>query len=157
MCCLLYVSSFLGAFPSYLLPQHPIGCSGTIIVNTDPHTENGSHWLAIRLQSQSHSSYYFDSYGLHPIIPSIHSFIRRTSIVWDYSALQLQGPINTVSGRYCCLFALHTDRGYTSKQFFGLFRAATADKLVSDMFELEFGPLRRMSRGGQCSGSRNTA
>ena len=46
MCCLRYVGSFLGVFPSDLLPGHSIARSGTLIVNTDPHTESGSHWLA---------------------------------------------------------------------------------------------------------------
>ena len=155
MCFLRYVLSFLGVFPSDLLPQHFIARSGTVIVNTDSHTESGSHWLAVHFQPRSHSSYYFDSYALPPYIPSIQSFLRRNSSVWDYNTVQLQGPTSTVCGKYCCLFALYMDRGYTPKQSV-ILATATADKLVSDMFESEFGPLRGMSRGGQCSGSRDT-
>ena len=146
MCCLRYVGSFLGVFPSDLLPGHSIARSGTLIVNTDPHTESGSHWLTIHFQSKSHSSYYFDSYGLPPYIPSIQSFIRRNCSVWDYNTVRLQGLTSTICGKYCCLIALYMDRGYTPKQFVGLLATATADKLVSDMFESEFGPLRNMSR-----------
>ena len=51
MCCLRSVGSFLGVFPSDILPQLNIARSGTLIVNTDPHTDSGSHWLAIHLQS----------------------------------------------------------------------------------------------------------
>ena len=69
---------FLGVFPSDLLPQQPIAPSGTIIVNTEPHTEGGSHWLAIHLQSRPHSSF-FDSYGLPPFIPSNHLKIGTAS------------------------------------------------------------------------------
>ena len=156
MCCLRYVSSYLGVFPSDLLPQHFIARSGTLVVNTDPHTESGSHWIAIHFQPRSHSSYYFDRYGLPPYIISIQSFLRRNSSVWDYNAVQLQGPTSTVCAKYCCLFALDMDRGYTPKQFVGLLATASADKLVADMFESEFGPLPDISRGGQCSGSRNT-
>ena len=154
MCCLRYVGSFLDVFPSDLLPEHSIARSGTLIVNTDPHTESGSHWLAIHFQSKSHSSYYFDSYGLPPYIPSIQSFIRRNCSVWDYNTVQLQGLTSTICGKYCCLFALYMDRGYTPKQFVGLLATATADRLLSDMFKLEFGPIRNMSRGGQCSCSK---
>ena len=111
--CLMYVISFLGVFPSDLLPRHSIARSGTVIVNTDPLTESDSHWLAIHFQSRSLCSYYFDSYGLRPFIPSIDSFIRRNSIVWDYNSVQLQGHTSTVCGKYCCLFALYMDRGYT--------------------------------------------
>ena len=156
MCSMRYVCSFLGVFPSDLLPQHFIARSGTLIMNTDPHTESGSHWLAINFQPRSHSSYYFYSYSLPPYIPSIQSFLRRYSSVWDYNTVQLQGPTSTMCGKYCCLFALHMDWGYRPKQFVGLLATATADKLVSDMFESEFVPLRDMSRGVQCNGRRDT-
>ena len=149
MCCLRYMRSFLGVFPSDLLPQTPVAQSGTLIVNTDPHTKGGSHWLAVHLQSRC-LSYYFDSYGLPPFIPSIQSFINRNCIVWDYNAIQLQGPSSTVCGKYCCLFTLYMDRVYIPRQFVGLLTTEEADKVVSDMFASEFRPLRRLSRGGQC-------
>jgi len=44
------VNSFLGVYASDLLPRS-IGQTGTIIVNTDPHTEKGSHWQAIYFQN----------------------------------------------------------------------------------------------------------
>ena len=154
MCCLWYVCSFLGVFLSDLLPGHSNARSGILMVNTDPHTESGSNWLAIHFQSKSHSSYYFDSYGLRPYIPSIQSFIRRNCSVWDYNTVHLQGHTSTICGKCCCLFVLYMGRRYTSKQFVGLLATATADKVVSDMFVLEFWPLRNMSRGGQFSCSK---
>ena len=156
MCCLRSVGSFLGVFPSDLLPQQPIARSGTFFVNTDPHTKSGSHWLAIHLQSRSHSSFYFDSYGLPPFIPSIQSFLHRNSIVRNYNTVQLQGPTCTVCGMYCCLIALYINRGYTPIQFVRLLTTASADRVVSDMFASEFGPLRGLSRGGQCCCIRST-
>jgi hypothetical protein len=81
---------------------------------------------------------------------SIHSYITHNCSVWDYNRIQLQGPTSTVCGKYCCLFALYTDRGYTPKQFVALIDIATADKQISHMFEREFGRLHRVPRGGQC-------
>jgi hypothetical protein len=46
------------------------------------------------------------------------------------------------------------DKGYTQQQFAGILATTDADKLVSEMFETEFGSLRNMSRGGQCNVSR---
>ena len=123
---------------------------------SDPNTEYGSHWLAIHFESKSHPSYYFDFYGLPLYIPAIQSFTRRNCSLWDYNSVQLQGPTSTVCGKYCCFFALYLGRGYSPKQFVGLLARATADKLVSEMFDWEFGPLRNISRGWQCSGSRTT-
>ena len=81
MCCLRYVGSFLGVLRSDLLPRDCIALFGTLIVNSDPHTQSGSHWLAIHFQAKSHSSYYFDSCGPPPYIPSMQSFIRRNCSV----------------------------------------------------------------------------
>ena len=71
-CTLNNVKSFLGAFASDLL--HSITRPSTVIVNTDAHTQSGSHWLAIRLEPSSSTAFYFDSHGLSPNIHDIQSF-----------------------------------------------------------------------------------
>jgi hypothetical protein len=86
----------LGVFASDMLPKYPITRSGTLIVNTEPHTESGSHWLAIHLQLLSSRLYYFDSYDLRPYISAIQSLINHNCTVWDYNTLQLQGSTTTV-------------------------------------------------------------
>jgi hypothetical protein len=121
LCTLRSVKSFLGVFPSDLLPPHTIKRCGTIIINTDPHTESGAQWLALRLDSRSSHPYYFDSYGIPPFLPSIQAFLRRNCTVCVYNSVQLQGLTSTVCGKYCCLFALYVDRGYAPKQFAALF------------------------------------
>jgi hypothetical protein len=86
LCTLRDVKSFLGIFPSDLLTR-TITQPGTIIVNCDPHTEDGSHWLAINFQPNSCSGFYFDSYELRPYIPSIRSLLKRTCPVWNLNAV----------------------------------------------------------------------
>ena len=112
LCTLRNVETFLGVYASDLLPR-TITQPGTIIVNTDPHAERVPHWLAIDFQPKSYSSCYFDSYGLFPHIPSIHSLLKRTCSVWDFNTIQLQGLTISVCGKYCCLFALYVDRGFS--------------------------------------------
>ena len=140
MCCLRYAGSFLGVFISDPLPQQPIARSSTLIVNTDPYTESGSHWLTIHLQSRSHIYFFFDIYGLPPFIPSIQSFINRNIILRNYNTVQLQGPTSTFCGKYRCLFAMYMDRGYKRRQFVGLLTTASTDRAVSVMFASEFVP-----------------
>ena len=147
------VKSFLGVFPSDLLP-HSVTQPCTVIVNTDAHTHSGSHWLAIRIEPRSSEAFYFDSYGLSPNIHDIQSFLRRNCIVLNYNTVQLQGPMSIVCGKYCCLFALYMDRGYTGKQFVGLFTPDLADRQVEQFFTSEFGSLRGVSRGGLCCTNR---
>ena len=92
----------------------------------------------------------FHSYGLPPVLPNIVALLRRTCTVCEYNATKLQRLTSTVCGKYCCLFALYMDRGYTPKQFVGLFDGAIADRQVNWLFASEFVPLRKHSRGGQC-------
>jgi len=61
--------------------------------------------------------------------------------------------MSTVCGKYCCLFAMYMDRGYTGKQFVG-FTPGLADQQVEQLFASEFGSLRGVPRGGLCCTSR---
>jgi len=60
--------SFLEVFLSDLVPL-PIKKSGTVIIKTDPHTESGSHLLAIYFQPKSSNAFYFDYYDLSHLLP----------------------------------------------------------------------------------------
>jgi len=149
LCNLRDVKSFLGVYPSDILPNS-IVWSGTVIINAEPHTEKGSHWLAIHFEPKASSAYYFDSYGISPIVPALHAFLKRNCTVWVYNTVQPQGLTSSVCGQYCCLFALYMDKGYTPKQFVGLLKANIADQQIKKLFSSEFGPLQKKSHGGQC-------
>jgi len=115
------VSSFFDVFPSDLLPHSVARNASTFIVNADPHTEGISHWLAVHFRPKSSRAYYFDSYGILPLLPSFQAFIKRNSKAWGYNRRQLQGLTTDVFGKYCCLFALYMDRSYTPQQLISLF------------------------------------
>ena len=144
-----------GVFPSDLLPRS-IAHACTVIIYADPHTEKGSHWLAVLFLPKSSTAYYFDSYGMPPTsVPTIHEFIRRNCTVWDYNRRQLQGLTSNVYGKYCCLFALYAGRGYAPRQIVGPLNAGEdSDRQIERTFLAEFGtPLRPGRRCGQCSRS----
>ena len=143
LCKIKAVPSFLGVYPSDILPPS-ITRSANLIVNTDPHTASGTHLLAIHLQPRTYTGYFSDSYGLPTLIPSIATFMRRMCSVWEYNTT------SKVCGQYCCLFVIYIHRGYSPRQFVGLFDPATADRLISRLFASEFGALRTKRRGGHC-------
>jgi len=122
------------------LPQS-LSQSGTVIINADRHTENGSHWLAVHFRTKTLGAYYFDSYGFLPLVIDIQAFIRRNSTVSNYNKRKLQGLTSNVCGKYCCLFALYTDQGYTPQQFDGRFDAEGADGQTDRLFASAFGLL----------------
>jgi hypothetical protein len=149
ICILRNVRSFLGVYPSDLLP-YSIKQAGTVIINTDPHTQK-SH---IGLRFISNPDPPVDIISIHtaspPFIPTIQSFLRRNCTVWDYNTVQLQVLRSTICGHNCCLFALYMDRGITPKQFVGLFISDIADRQITELFASEFGSLSQLPRGGQC-------
>jgi len=75
LCTLRNLYSFL--LSDLLSTERPILKPSTIIVIADPHTEGGSHLIAIRFKPRSSSAYYFDAYGIIPLLPSIQTFIRH--------------------------------------------------------------------------------
>jgi len=63
----------------------------------------------------------------------------------------MQGLSTDVCGKYCWLFTLYMNRGYTPQQFILLFNACNAaDRQVERLFTAEFGA--QMPRGvwSQC-------
>jgi hypothetical protein len=110
------VHSFLGVYPSDILPLDKINQTGTIILNSNPHTEDVSDWLAIKIEPRSSTSIYFDSYGLSPFVPAIQSFLRRTCTIWEYNKTQLQG-LTTDCGHYCWVYFVSL---FVFPNYFGL-------------------------------------
>jgi len=149
-CTLRDVPSFLGVYPSDLLTRI-VHRTGTLIINADPHTKEGSHRLAIHLQTLLSGASYFDSYGSPPSDPNILSFIKRNAAIWGYNSIPLEGPTSVVCGQYCCLFARYMDKRITPLEFARLFPAdGSADKQAVEMFQDHFVPICGTPRGGQC-------
>ena len=148
ICSLKNVKSFLGVYTSDLLPHSIHQEAGTVILNTDLHTQEGKHWLAIHFQQKSSTAFYFHSYG-HPPPSDLNvlSFLKRKCTVWNYNTTSLQGPTSVVCGHFCCLFALYMDEGYTPQKFLRLFTPGIADRQVVLLFTRNFGSLCGTPRG----------
>ncbi len=92
-----------GVFPSDKLPAQINGpCA--LIVNFDPATMPGSHWVAIFINCQGVAEY-FDSYGQPPTVTSIQTFLKGFHRC-RFNKKRLQGPFSSVCGHYCIYFAI---------------------------------------------------
>ena len=98
---------YLSTFPSDLIPKLPKPNS-CFISNTDPHTEKGQHWVAFYTDALLRS-YYFDSYGLPPLVPNYIRFLHKAK-EWDYNKKQLQRLYSTNCGEHCIRFLIETCR-----------------------------------------------
>jgi hypothetical protein len=87
LCKLRDVGSFLGVFPSDLLP-HLFTLPGMLIIYTDGHTQSGTHWHAINIQLASYTSFYVVPFGLLPSAVVAHFIpdsLRRNCAVFDHN------------------------------------------------------------------------
>jgi len=73
----------------------------SVIMNLEPHTESGSHWVAVYFGSKY--AYYFDPFGMPPP-PEIERFIHRYSKPMAYESSDLQELTSSKCGQYCFYF-----------------------------------------------------
>lgn len=108
------------------------------VVNLDPDSKPGSHWVAISIDSNGLGEY-FDSYGRNA--SSYHkSFLARNCHNWYYNSKILQNYFTTVCGEYCLVYLYFKFKGLSMKTFLNLFTEETMfnDLLVREMFNSIF-------------------
>lgn len=71
-----------------------------IIVNTDPSSQDGTHWTAIYLHRNG-SGEFFDSFGRAPDKPVKRFLDRHASNGWSYNIRTVQALFSTLCGAYC--------------------------------------------------------
>ena len=107
---------FKGVFPSDKLPKTKMHKPSCIIVNTDPSSKPGTHWVAIYFPKTGNAEY-FDSFGMQPKIKSILKFISFNSKKYTFNRTQLQNVFSIVCGNYCCEYLLHRCMGKSKSSF----------------------------------------
>ncbi len=119
---LKFCKSFKGVYPVDLIPKY--FNSGTIIINTDPSTKPGSHWVAVYINNDTGE--YFDSFGFPPINKEIISFLDNNSTNgWSYNSLHIQNLLSHTCGNYCVLYVMAKNKGYSITDFLNLFTMNT--------------------------------
>ena len=146
----LRVPNFLGVFAADELPSHfPWSCG--LVVNTDPRSEPGTHWLAIYIDGNGHGEY-FDSYGLKPFVPQHLKFLNRLK-QWRYNKTKLQSLTSTLCGQYCVLYLDSKFRGYSLNRFLrNMVKHPYKDGYVMQRFFQKFGTVK--SRKVACQSCR---
>ena len=127
---------FKGVFPSDLLPLE-LKTPLTIIVNTDPSSEPGEHWVSISISSDGHG-YYFDSFGLPPLRKDIFNYmVVKCKKGWTYNRLQLQHINSITCGHYCVLYVIFRCQDLSNELFLSTFSRNTLnnDKKILRIFK----------------------
>lgn len=107
---------FKGVYPSDRLPYNlPLPLN--IIVNTDPHYKPGQHWVCVSIDEFG-NGYYFDSFGLPPLVDDIFNFIaQRAYKGWRYNRNIIQNISSTTCGKYCIIFIINACNNLTPEFF----------------------------------------
>ena len=131
---------FRGVFACNMLPKgivynRPAG----YVVNTDPSTLPGEHWVAIYLPLHGPGEY-FDSFGQPPINREIVNFLDKNSPSgWIYNTVQIQEAVSTstVCGNYTILFLLSKLTRMSLCDFQLLYKRQPAhnDFIVEELFK----------------------
>lgn len=97
--------NYAGTFPCDRAKHLTRGCGA--ILNTDPSSESGEHWVAIYRPVQGKTEY-FDSFGLPPLVPEIISFLAGISpsgVTWSHNLLQHEQSDSC--GHHCINYMKH--------------------------------------------------
>src|SRR5882757_2759354 len=103
--------SFKGVFPADYLAAAatPFLLPACFVVNTDPSTKPGAHWVAYYFDKKGGVDY-FDSYGLPPTTPDLLTFFssHNSGGAWRrfYNGVKLQGNTSKACGFYCVYFLI---------------------------------------------------
>lgn len=106
--------NFLGVFACNQLPTGDFyKLPACAIINTDPSTMPGAHWLAIYMMEDGTAAF-FDSFGVPPMSeifpPSIYSFLQKNCPRIQYSNRQVQDFTSDKCGQHCIFFLYHMQK-----------------------------------------------
>lgn len=102
-----------------------------IIVNTDPDSKPGTHWIAIYIDKFQNGEY-FDSYGLPPFVSQHKKFLRANCKKFLYNTKEMQSLDSNVCGQYCLLYLYFRSRARSLLDFQRFFSGDTLknDKIL---------------------------
>ena len=132
-----------GVYPADCLPTHIAARPKVFIVNCQPHTGPGSHWVAFYAMTNGNIEM-FDSFAKHPGYYSRHftRFLADNSVNWNYNLKRLQGGNSNVCGHYCLFYLFHRVRGVEMKEIVNLLDHGNNidnDSFVKKFIEIIFG------------------
>jgi len=122
--------TFLGVFPIDKLPKSvKFNPPCSLIVNFDPSSQPGSHWVAIFIPDGD-SCEYFDSYGRDPP-PPILTFLKCQHKKILKNNKQLQSNITSTCGQMCVYYLIWRSRGIRMYDILQSLTLPNVDELVT--------------------------
>ena len=129
---------FVGVFAADTLPPIPRSkrpCA--YIVNTDPISLPGQHWVVIYFGKKRRPAEYYDSYGRAPL-PCFRNFINN----YKMNKQIIQSSMTSTCGQHCIFYILKRCNGYSMEEILIHFKKEdllSNDVMVNAEIEEKFG------------------
>lgn len=113
--------TFKGVFPCDQLPQTerfklPYG----LIVNTDPASKPGEHWISIFVNENRHAEI-FDSFGKPPTNNFIVAFVECNADSSCFNVVRVQHELSEKCGQFAIGFLKARMRGFSAEEYLSIF------------------------------------
>ncbi len=105
-----YIPGFSGVYSSDTLPKRRIFPLESGVVNLEPHTKRGSHWVCFYNDPSKPYVEYFDSYGC-PADDFLERFLRTSNKPILAQSNQLQADGSEECGWYCIFYVKQRANG----------------------------------------------
>ena len=109
---LKHIKHFLGCFPIDKIPY--LKENESIIINSDKHDEDGSHWMGLKISSKD-TCLFFDSFG-EPPNKSIINILEKYFDKLVYNEIQIQSVFSNKCGEFSMQFIcmVHDKRSFNN-------------------------------------------
>jgi hypothetical protein len=125
--------NYVGTFAIDKIPKS-ITYPSSMIINNEPSTRSGSHWIAIYF-FKNKKAIFFDSYGQSAKSYKLNIFLKKNSVsfIENKQILQAYSPY---CGYYCVLFIIFMSLGYNLKKYLKYFKTPIEnDKLFKKLIK----------------------
>lgn len=113
-----YISSFQWGVVAQDEIPHEIHEPAVFIVNTDPSTKPGTHWLTLFFNFNCAEQ--FDSSGQKPILNIQHELVTHSQC-YMYNNVRVQSYFSDTCGQFSLFFAYFRCRGYSFREIMNMF------------------------------------
>jgi hypothetical protein len=132
---------FTGVFAADMVPRRASSYPTCFVVNTDPASKPGEHWVACYASSPKHVEF-FDSYGMPPYA---YKNIQLPYKVTTHNTDSIQCIDSSACGQYCIYYLRERARGQSMPQIVKRFKSMSGsqrERHVRSYFEHVVSQLR---------------
>ena len=126
---------FKGVFPCDSIPSKRFELPYALIINTDPASKPGTHWVALYIDQDNHAEF-FDSFGLPLVNKYIVDFIDDNCASACWNSVCIQSELSIKCGQFALGFIKARLQGINADKFIGLF-TSDLDKLLDNDVVIE--------------------